>query len=183
MPSDPHQGSDVAGALRCNFPPILVLPREKGPSSSCRLCERSTRLAARYRRSRPAAETCQRLQWRLTTRASRLHASRHDHRENRYFLLSPKMQYGEQMRPTPSIGNRNDSSWSMRPWPVLTWGGIEFDTEVVPLGGDGYGVGSEAQSTPRRSLPTRRSSRGRRRRSARRGPWSSGTMPEAPVLR
>jgi glutathione S-transferase len=36
------------------------------------------------------------------------------------------------------VGNKNYSSWSLRPWLVLTWGGIEFETKVVRLGGDGY---------------------------------------------
>jgi glutathione S-transferase len=44
------------------------------------------------------------------------------------------------MRPTLYIGNRNYSSWSMRPWLVLTWSGLEFDTQAMPLGGEGYGV-------------------------------------------
>lgn len=36
------------------------------------------------------------------------------------------------------VGNRNYSSWSMRPWLALTWGGIAFETRVLPLGGEGY---------------------------------------------
>jgi glutathione S-transferase len=49
------------------------------------------------------------------------------------------VRYGENMRPTLYIGNRNYSSWSMRPWLVLTWSRLEFDTELLPLGGEGYG--------------------------------------------
>jgi glutathione S-transferase len=36
------------------------------------------------------------------------------------------------------VGNRNYSSWSLRPWLVLTWSGLPFETRVLPLGGDGY---------------------------------------------
>lgn len=41
--------------------------------------------------------------------------------------------------PVLYIGNKNYSSWSMRPWLVLKWGGIEFEEQVIPLGGEGYG--------------------------------------------
>lgn len=37
------------------------------------------------------------------------------------------------------IGNKNYSSWSMRPWLALKWGGIAFEERVIPLGGEGYG--------------------------------------------
>lgn len=37
------------------------------------------------------------------------------------------------------IGNKNYSSWSLRPWLALRWGGIGFDEHVIPLGGEGYG--------------------------------------------
>jgi glutathione S-transferase len=40
---------------------------------------------------------------------------------------------------TLHIGNRNYSSWSLRPWLVLRWAGIPFDEDVIPLGGEGYG--------------------------------------------
>lgn len=36
------------------------------------------------------------------------------------------------------VGNQNYSSWSLRPWLALTWGGIPFDLTVIPLGGPGY---------------------------------------------
>jgi glutathione S-transferase len=42
------------------------------------------------------------------------------------------------MKPVLYVGNRNYSSWSMRPWLVLSWGRIDFETRVVPLGGPGY---------------------------------------------
>lgn len=42
-------------------------------------------------------------------------------------------------RPTLYIGNKNYSSWSMRPWLALKWGAIAFDEKVIPLGGEGYG--------------------------------------------
>jgi glutathione S-transferase len=43
--------------------------------------------------------------------------------------------------PTPvlHIGNKNYSSWSMRPWLALKWGGIPFEEHIIPLGGEGYG--------------------------------------------
>ncbi len=37
------------------------------------------------------------------------------------------------------IGNKNYSSWSMRPWLALKWAGIAFDERLIPLGGVGYG--------------------------------------------
>ncbi len=39
------------------------------------------------------------------------------------------------MKPRPSlyIGNRNYSSWSLRPWLFLQEFGVHFDTEVIPL--------------------------------------------------
>jgi glutathione S-transferase len=45
------------------------------------------------------------------------------------------------MSPILYVGNRNYSSWSMRPWLVLTWAGIPFETRAVALGGEGYGKG------------------------------------------
>jgi len=36
------------------------------------------------------------------------------------------------------VGNQNYSSWSLRPWLVLTWGGISFETRLIQLGGPGY---------------------------------------------
>lgn len=42
------------------------------------------------------------------------------------------------MKPILFVGNQNYSSWSMRPWLVLTWAGIPFETRVIPLGGPGY---------------------------------------------
>ncbi len=41
--------------------------------------------------------------------------------------------------PTLYIGNKNYSSWSMRPWLALRWGRIDFTEQVIPLGGVGYG--------------------------------------------
>jgi glutathione S-transferase len=37
-------------------------------------------------------------------------------------------------RPILHIGNKNYSSWSMRPWLALKWAGVAFDEHVVPLG-------------------------------------------------
>lgn len=42
------------------------------------------------------------------------------------------------MKPVLYVGNRNYSSWSMRPWLVLSWAGLEFETRVLQLGGAGY---------------------------------------------
>jgi glutathione S-transferase len=42
-------------------------------------------------------------------------------------------------RPILYVGNKNYSSWSLRPWLALRWGGIGFDERVIPLGGEGYG--------------------------------------------
>ena len=48
------------------------------------------------------------------------------------------------MVPVLYVGNKNYSSWSLRPWLVLTWAGISFETRMIPLGGDGYGHGLTA---------------------------------------
>lgn len=37
------------------------------------------------------------------------------------------------------VGNKNYSSWSMRPWLALRWAGIAFEERVIPLDGPGYG--------------------------------------------
>ncbi len=44
-----------------------------------------------------------------------------------------------QLQPLLVIGNKNYSSWSLRPWLALKWAGIPFDERVVFLGGPGYG--------------------------------------------
>lgn len=49
------------------------------------------------------------------------------------------------MKPVLYVGNRNYSSWSLRPWLALTWSGIAFETRVIPLGGEGYGKGLTAE--------------------------------------
>lgn len=43
------------------------------------------------------------------------------------------------MKPILYVGNRNYSSWSMRPWFVLKYSGLEFDTIDVDLDAEGYG--------------------------------------------
>jgi glutathione S-transferase len=40
---------------------------------------------------------------------------------------------------TLHIGNKNYSSWSLRPWLALKWADIPFEEHVIPLGGEGYG--------------------------------------------
>lgn len=37
------------------------------------------------------------------------------------------------------IGNKNYSSWSLRPWLALRWAKIPFEERLIPLGGEGYG--------------------------------------------
>ncbi|MES1156869.1 MAG: glutathione S-transferase family protein [Alphaproteobacteria bacterium] len=37
------------------------------------------------------------------------------------------------------IGNKNYSSWSLRPWLALKWADIPFEERVIPLDGPGYG--------------------------------------------
>lgn len=41
--------------------------------------------------------------------------------------------------PVLHIGNKNYSSWSLRPWLALTWAKIGFAENLIPLGGEGYG--------------------------------------------
>jgi len=41
--------------------------------------------------------------------------------------------------PVLYIGNKNYSSWSLRPWLALKWGGIPFEEKLIQLGGEGYG--------------------------------------------
>ena len=43
------------------------------------------------------------------------------------------------MKPILYVGNRNYSSWSMRPWLVLKYSGLEFDTIDIELDAEGYG--------------------------------------------
>lgn len=45
------------------------------------------------------------------------------------------------MTPVLYVGNRNYSSWSMRPWLALAWSGVDFETRDVELDADGYGEG------------------------------------------
>jgi glutathione S-transferase len=48
-------------------------------------------------------------------------------------------------RPKLYIGNKNYSSWSMRPWLALTWAGLDFEEVLIPLGGPGYGKSKIAE--------------------------------------
>jgi glutathione S-transferase len=41
--------------------------------------------------------------------------------------------------PILTIGNKNYSSWSMRPWLALKWAGITFEERIIPLGPRGMG--------------------------------------------
>jgi glutathione S-transferase len=48
------------------------------------------------------------------------------------------------MGPILYVGNKNYSSWSLRPWLALTWSGIPFETRAIALGGEGYGQARSA---------------------------------------
>ncbi|HVY02789.1 MAG TPA: glutathione S-transferase family protein [Caulobacterales bacterium] len=41
---------------------------------------------------------------------------------------------------TLHIGNKNYSSWSLRPWLALRWGAIAFDETLLRLGEEGHGT-------------------------------------------
>jgi glutathione S-transferase len=43
------------------------------------------------------------------------------------------------------IGNKNYSSWSLRPWLVLKWGSIPFQEKEIRLDQAGYGAGGIAE--------------------------------------
>jgi glutathione S-transferase len=43
------------------------------------------------------------------------------------------------VKPRLFIGNKKYSSWSLRPWLVLRWAGIEFDEVLINLDAPGYG--------------------------------------------
>ncbi|MEL7448604.1 MAG: glutathione S-transferase family protein [Pseudomonadota bacterium] len=45
------------------------------------------------------------------------------------------------MTNTLYIGPKNYSSWSLRPWLVLRWAGLEFAEHFIPLDQPGYGTG------------------------------------------
>lgn len=49
------------------------------------------------------------------------------------------------MTNTLFIGPKNYSSWSLRPWLVLRWGGIDFNEKYIPLDQPGYGIGQIAE--------------------------------------
>lgn len=44
-------------------------------------------------------------------------------------------------KPVLFLGNWNYSSWSLRPWLCLRWGGIDFDDQLISLAQEGYGRG------------------------------------------
>jgi glutathione S-transferase len=46
--------------------------------------------------------------------------------------------------PVLTIGNKNYSSWSLRPWLCLRWAGIAFREHLVRLDAPGYGQGGVA---------------------------------------
>ena len=45
------------------------------------------------------------------------------------------------------VGERNYSSWSLRPWLVLKWSGLNFEERFVSLDQPGYGDGKIAEIT------------------------------------
>lgn len=49
------------------------------------------------------------------------------------------------MRNILTIGNKNYSSWSLRPWLVLRWAGIPFEERLIRLDQPGYGAGKIAE--------------------------------------
>lgn len=56
--------------------------------------------------------------------------------------------------PTLFIGNKNYSSWSMRPWLALRWAGIDFNEVMIPLGPRGLGANPEIVAVnPAGTLP------------------------------
>lgn len=53
----------------------------------------------------------------------------------------PERQHGEVKKLILVLGNRNYSSWSMRPWLLLRQAGIAFDEVRIPL----YVAGSKVR--------------------------------------
>ena len=49
------------------------------------------------------------------------------------------------MSNTLHIGPKNYSSWSLRPWLILRWAGIEFKENYIPLDQPGYGKAEIAE--------------------------------------
>jgi glutathione S-transferase len=63
--------------------------------------------------------------------------------------------------PVLFIGNKNYSSWSMRPWLALHWGGIAFDEQMIPLGPRGMGPNPDILAvSPSGTVPALRLSDG-----------------------
>jgi glutathione S-transferase len=57
--------------------------------------------------------------------------------------------------PVLYIGNKNYSSWSMRPWLALKWAGIAFEEKLIPLGPRGLGPNPAIQAvSPSGTVPT-----------------------------
>lgn len=54
-------------------------------------------------------------------------------------LLAASETSARMTLPILYIGNKNYSSWSLRAWLALKWGGIAFEERIIPLGGEGYG--------------------------------------------
>ncbi|HBS34188.1 MAG TPA: glutathione S-transferase [Parvularcula sp.] len=50
------------------------------------------------------------------------------------------------MTNTLYIGDKNYSSWSLRPWLVLRWAGVPFDERLIRLDQPGYGAGKIAEA-------------------------------------
>jgi glutathione S-transferase len=46
------------------------------------------------------------------------------------------------MTPILYVGNKNYSSWSLRPWLALKWAQLPFEERVIALSGPGYGKAS-----------------------------------------
>ena len=55
-------------------------------------------------------------------------------------------------RPLLVIGNKNYSSWSLRPWLLLRQSGVDFDERIVPLGTQAFHA-AIAPLSPTRKVP------------------------------
>ncbi len=61
------------------------------------------------------------------------------------------------------VGNKNYSSWSLRPWLALRWSGLAFEEKLIPLGPrDGTRNAAMAQISPTAQVPALRLADGQR---------------------
>ena len=86
------------------------------------------------------------------------------------------------MNPILYVGNKNYSSWSLRPWLVLTWAGIPFEERLISLGQPGYGKGRIAdvlEVSPAGTVPALHAGDLRIWDSLSIAEWAAETQPEA----